>query len=57
MIKRIWKFDNKDWNHIRFLFKNLFVQALIKFNWHETKETCWWIRIHLSYDSERVEKE
>lgn len=54
-INRILKFDKQDWRHIRFLLKSLIIQFFIKHNWHETKDTYYWIKIHVMYDSERVE--
>lgn len=55
MIKRILNFDKQDWKHMRFLFLNTLKQFLIKFDWHETKEGIIWMKIHLTYDSTKVE--
>lgn len=54
MIKRMMQFDKKDWKHMRFLFKNLFIQVFIKFDWHETKDTYFFIKLHLYCDSTYV---
>lgn len=55
VIKRILRFNKQDWKHIGWLFKNTFIQFFVKYNWHETKEGLIFIKIHLMYDSERVE--
>lgn len=55
MVKRIINFDKQDWKHMRFLFKNMLIQFFVKFDWHETKESYIWMKIHLTYDSTKVE--
>lgn len=55
MIKRIVNFDKQDWKHVSWLFNNMLKQLFIEFNWHETKESYYWIMIHLTHDSNRVE--
>lgn len=54
MIRRILNFDKQDWKHMSFLFANMFKQFFIEFNWHEVKDSYYWIKIHLSYDSKKV---
>lgn len=54
MIKRLINFDKQDWDHVSFLFTNMMKQLFVKFNWHETKESYIWLKIHLMYDSHRV---
>jgi hypothetical protein len=56
MIKRILNFDAHDWRHIGFLARNMFVQIL-KGDWAEAKDATYWIRLHLTHDSERVDDE
>lgn len=55
MLIRVCKFDRQDWKHIGFLLKNMLNQLFVKYNWHEAKEAYIFIKIHLSYDSTRVE--
>lgn len=55
MMKRIIGFKKHDWQHLMFLVKNIFNQAFIKFNWNEVVDTFFWIKIHLQYDSEKVD--
>jgi len=54
LIKRIFGFDKQDWKHLRFLLINM-IKQFIKGNFHESKEAYYWIKIHLSYDSKRLD--
>lgn len=53
LLKQILNFDRQDWLHIRFLLKNSLVQ-LLNMNFSEAKEALYWVKIHISYDSNRV---
>lgn len=53
MFKRIIKFDKKDWLHIRFLLGN-FLKQLLKCDFAESKEAFYWVKLHVFYDSKRV---
>lgn len=53
MIKRILNFDKNDWKHILYLLKNCLIQG-INGNFEESKEALYWIKIHLTYDSNKV---
>ncbi len=55
MIKRILNFDIQDWKHIRYLSLNFFIQ-LTRGNLIEVKDALYWIKLHISYDSNKVEK-
>jgi hypothetical protein len=55
MIRRILNFDAHDRRHIGFLIRNMFVQ-FFKGDWAEAKDAAYWIRLHLTYDSERVDE-
>lgn len=52
MIKRMLKFDRKDWKHIISLFINA-IKQLILGNFYEYRESLWLMRIHLTHDSIR----
>lgn len=54
MIKRLFKFDEKDWKHVKFLFHNMFKQ-FFKGDLHESKEAYYWLKLHLTYDSKRID--
>jgi len=54
MIKRIRNFDSQDWRHVRSLTANIFVQ-LLKGDWAEAKDAAYWLRLHFTHDSERVD--
>jgi hypothetical protein len=53
VIKRIFNFDKKDWKHVGFLFFNM-IKQFFKGDLHESKEACYWLKFHLTYDSKRV---
>lgn len=53
MIKRIMKFQKHDWIHILTLFKSGVIN-LIKMDFIEAKDSFYWIKVHLSYDSEFI---
>jgi len=54
-IKRIASFDRQDWKHITWLTKSFFTSLFLKYDWHDAKEALIFIKIHLYYDSTRVE--
>lgn len=53
MIKRITSFKNDDWRHIFFLLKNV-AKNFFKGDFHEASDALYWIRVHLSFDSNKV---
>jgi hypothetical protein len=53
-VKRVKGFEEHDWRHLRWLLRTG-IEELFKGNFHEVRESYYWIRIHLSYDSRRVE--
>lgn len=55
MIKRIIKFNLKDWEHIWWLFKNM-IKQFAKGDYAESYDAWMWIRVHLSYDSFRKDE-
>lgn len=55
IIARVVRFEKHDWKHLGFLARNLFKQAFIKFDWNEVVDTFFWIKIHLQYDSRKVD--
>jgi len=57
MIKRIWNFDDGDWNHIWWIFKNMVKQFFVECDWHETKESWYFLKLHLCYDHKRIDTE
>lgn len=52
-LKRIWNFEEHDIQHISWLFKNMIKQFFLM-NFHDAKESYYWIKIHLSYDSKKL---
>lgn len=54
MIKRILNFDKTDWKHVSFLFFNMVKQFIIM-DYQESKEAWYFLKLHLMYDSNRVE--
>lgn len=54
MIRRVIKFNKQDWKHCRWLFKNMIKQFLM-FEFKEAQETYYWLKIHLGYDSKRID--
>jgi hypothetical protein len=55
LIKRVLSFEKHDWKHVWFLFKNMVTQ-FIKGDLHESKDAFMWIKIHFTYDSQKVGK-
>lgn len=55
MIKRLWNFDSKDWEHCWWLFSGM-IKSAFKWNFNDAQEAYFWLRIHLSYDNERKDK-
>lgn len=53
MIKRLMKFNLNDWRHIVFLLNNA-AKNIHKGDYLEAKDALYWIRIHLTYDSNKV---
>ncbi|UYL12624.1 hypothetical protein DUT89_10035 [Bacillus subtilis] len=53
MIKRIMSFKYDDWRHIFFLLKNV-AKNFFKGDFHEASDALYWIRVHLSFDSNKV---
>ncbi len=54
VLKRLVNFNKKDWKHVWWLFKNMIKQFFIG-DLHESKEAYLFLKIHLSYDSTRVD--
>lgn len=53
MIKRIMRFDKKDWEHCSWLFKNMIKQFwLCKFE--ESYEAWCFLKLHLMHDHKRL---
>lgn len=40
---------------MNFLFTNMLKQFFIEFNWNETKDSYYWMKIHLTHDSKKVQ--
>lgn len=53
MIKRILKFKTHDWKHIYTLSKTM-ISNLIKLDFLEAYDSFMWIKVHLTYDSNRM---
>lgn len=53
MIKRLMKFHFNDWRHIVFLLNNA-SKNIHKGDYLEAKDALYRIRIHLTYDSNKV---
>lgn len=53
-LKRIWNFDEQDMKHVGWLFK-LMIKNFINGHFDAMKENWFWIKIHCTYDSERIE--
>ncbi|MCP1459499.1 hypothetical protein J3D57_001469 [Bacillus amyloliquefaciens] len=53
MIKRIMSFKSDDWRHIFFLLKSA-AKNFFKGDFHEANDALYWIRIHLSFESNKV---
>jgi len=54
MIKRIVKFDKKDWNHCLWLFKNM-IKSFLLFDFGEAEESWFFLKLHLTHDHTRIE--
>lgn len=54
LIKRLKNFNKQDWKHVSFLFKNG-IKQFLKGDFHESKEAFIWIKIHMSYDSKKID--
>lgn len=50
VIKRALHFDRRDWKHVWWLFKNMWVN-LAKGDLTEAYDAWMWIVVHFSYDS------
>lgn len=53
MIKRVFGFKSDDWRHIFFLSRSA-TKNFFKGDFHEATDALYWIRVHLSYDSNKV---
>lgn len=48
--------SREDFRHVGWLFRNMIRQAWAG-DFHEAREAYYWILIHLSYESKRIDKE
>ncbi len=55
-IKRIANFDKTDWKHIGWLFRNI-IKQFFKGEFSESYDAWMWIKIHCSYDSNRLKED
>lgn len=55
VLKRLRSYDEHDWRHVRFLFKNMFKQLVVG-EYGEAKDAFYFLKLHLTHDSERVRK-
>ena len=55
MIKRLYLFGRRDWCHVFWLLGNA-IKEYSKGNTEEAVDALYWIRIHMSYDSERIDQ-
>jgi len=54
-IRRIMKFDNKDWKHIIWLIRTMFI-GVAKLHIDDVIEAWRWIRIHCEYDNKIIKE-
>jgi hypothetical protein len=53
VIKRILRFDRRDWQHIFWLAGRI-VNGALTFNMDKTTDAWYWLIFHFSYDSKRL---
>lgn len=56
MLKRILKFNKRDWDHVRYLFTSMVI-SFLRGDLRDSREAYYFLRLHFSYNSKEIRKE